>query len=531
MKNLKMFAIGLAAFAAMTMGVHAMTYKGDNALDFASCLNASTDSVCTLTKSGAIAGATVHKNVTLNLEEGVVLTLNGFAISVQDGASLTVNGGEIKRTDTTDANILVVKEGGSLTTKAVKLTSTAVAPSHDDQSVIAVDGGSNTSKVTKVSIGKDTTVSGYAGLIVYPTTRNVDGKAENVTVDLNGTWNTVGYTIQTQGRIKTTTNVPVINVNGGSYTSTKNVALYAAGQGKWTIAKGVKVTGDEAIYVKSGEVTVDGGEFIATGDCNYGQKHTDSGVTSNAYATGAALSVYNQAGYANGIKVVVNDGTFKSACSVIAADVSGNDTIAIKGGSYESPKNVAPIRGNATAFVQGGTFSSSLTASYIASNLSQVTINGVTYVGAEYKVTTEVTEENGKVDSIMSPATAIAGAKVIIADYVKVTPNEGYVAIYKVVDVDGKEVSVTDGSFVMPESDVTVTVTFVVKTEATEPTVPGDEEQNNNVVVGDEANSQQPAENIQVAKTGDNIVTYMGLGLASLAVVALGSKNLKKQTN
>ncbi|MCM1055952.1 MAG: hypothetical protein NC394_10580 [Bacteroides sp.] len=83
-----------------------------------------------------------------------------------------------------------------------------------------------------------------------------------------------------------------------------------------------------------------------------------------------------------------------------------------------------------------------------------------------YKVNITV-PENGKVTA--DPVEAKAGDTVTLT----VEANEGFeLDKLTVTDKDGKEIEVKDGTFVMPASDVTVTVTFKEKAVETDPITP-----------------------------------------------------------
>lgn len=81
-------------------------------------------------------------------------------------------------------------------------------------------------------------------------------------------------------------------------------------------------------------------------------------------------------------------------------------------------------------------------------------------VGDTYKVLKESKVTLGKVTAgkvEVDKTTALEGEKVTLT----LTPNNGYkLSSIKVVDTYNKEVSVTGGTFVMPNSDVTITVVF-----------------------------------------------------------------------
>lgn len=106
-----------------------------------------------------------------------------------------------------------------------------------------------------------------------------------------------------------------------------------------------------------------------------------------------------------------------------------------------------------------------------------------------HKIT--VVTEHGKVEM---PTTALMGTEVTL----KVTPDKGY-ALDKIV-VDDENVKVVDNKFVMPDKDITVTVTF-------------------KQVASDTTTDKAPA-------TFDAIVGYIALGFASVAVLGYASKKV-----
>lgn len=124
-------------------------------------------------------------------------------------------------------------------------------------------------------------------------------------------------------------------------------------------------------------------------------------------------------------------------------------------------------------------------------------------IGGKYKITVDA--NNGGTVSV-SPKEAAAGEKIEI----KVTPNSGYrMKTLTVTDAEGKNVAVsTDNngkySFVMPNSNVTVKVTFTAKSTAS-------------------SDSSNP-------KTGDdfNLAAWNTIALTSLLALAVVVLNKKK---
>ncbi len=538
MKNLKRI-LGLMTISGIAFGFAGNVSATTTVVgkDVASCLKSAKDTtaVCTLTESQEIDGdVAVTGNVTLNLKEGVVLTLKEH-ITITGSLKINGNGGTIKDVDEDSVNTLIVKEGGSLTADNVSIISETTSLSKPTQAVIAVYGDNTTTNKTTVSIGSKAKVEGYAGLIVYPEdsdSSSIKGNtANNVTIDLNGTWNTTSYVIQVQGVIKNASRPTVINVNGGSYTSEHNTALYASGLGNWTITD-AKVTGTEALVVKGGTVTIKGGEFTANGD---GQADTglDGSVQSNAGWTGAAVAVVGNASYAGKIKLEIDGGKFTSEkrnALYFDGQNSQYTSVKVNDGTFVSPEDqealfrTSSIVSNLNGIVYGGTFEGKTSAlasgKALAKDLDSITVDGVTYVGKEHTVTLNGVNEdqtilNGKVESLSTPKNVVAGQPISIEDIVKVVANEGYVVKYTILDANNKEVALTDGKFVMPNSDVTITLSIVSATQ--DPSV-GDD---NKPGTGD----NQPSEN---PKTFDAIGSLVTMAISSLGVVGTTIKKVLK---
>ncbi len=500
MKNLKMFAIGLAAFAAMTMGVHAACNttaewtKPDGTVTCEATLtaavtNADAGSVITLLQDTQEGNINVTKDITVNLNEHKVTAANGDIFRVAAGAKLTLNGkGELYNAGSTASQAdVTVAAGGSFETKgAVTLTQESTNATVE---AVRVIGSADASVKTNVTFSDETVVtSKLNGIVIYQDTftgnnSGTAGAALGVTVNMAGTWNVQKYAVKVNGSIAYAADgATVINIEKGTYTGVNN-ALYASGYAIWNI-KGGEFTGAQALQINSGKVTISGGKFVANGPAA-------TGVPANRKNTGSAIVVYNAhediAGYpdAKYIDLTITDGEFISEkANAINIDRARDGKFAINGGSFTSGKD---SEGNC------------LPAIYIF----------------DYAF---VSSHEGMITGGTFACSVVGDTDNSSSSY---QPAENVLAI------------LTKGSNVKTEGGKVVVGDPATSEEPgqTEPTVPGDEEQNGDTNVGDSANNQQPAENVEPAKTGDNIVTFMGLGLASLAVVGLGAKNLKKQTS
>ena len=218
---------------------------------------------------------------------------------------------------------------------------------------------------------------------------------------MGGTWTTDAYVAKVNGFIKNDDNAPVINVNGGTYTSTDSTALYASGYGIWTINGTVK--GAQAIAVRSGKVTVTGGTYIATDDNNEGSHDGDTQYALAILGTENNVDSvnYNDPKY---IDVTVKGGEFTAkedgAYAIYLGDITKDTKLAFTGGKYTSGEGsngkqlpAMKIKNLNEDFLEdhkgiitGGEFASGLIEE-IEIGLEKYTVEDLTkaLTGAEYK--------------------------------------------------------------------------------------------------------------------------------------------------
>lgn len=141
----------------------------------------------------------------------------------------------------------------------------------------------------------------------------------------------------------------VVNVNGGSVTSAYAPAIYHPNDGIININGGT-ITGTTAIYQKSGQLNIKGGELVATGE-----KKDYQYDGSGANATGDTIVIDN-CGYPGGEpKPEITGGEFKSA----NADAVGTYSY---GTDPETQHDREPVDG----FVKGGKYDAPLPEDCIA---------------------------------------------------------------------------------------------------------------------------------------------------------------------
>ena len=401
------------------------------------------------------------------------------ALYITDGSTVTIidssatKTGRIEHTNANGGGALNIQKGKAIIKGGTFTNSDAETNTNGAIQV----GGSNTGSEGQLVIEDGARVEGGG---VYVT--NTNGSI----VMNGGVIETKGFAISGNG---SKTKNSVITITGGTITSKENAAIYHPQTGELNITGGT-ITGAIGIVARQGTINVDGGTINATGtgeDIRVGDAHL-SGQTCTSeneegcvkLPQGVAVVVDNSEGaaYADVANVTIQKGEF---------NVPEGKEAVLDYKNEEPEKNIK---------VSGGTFNVDVEKEYLASNELGQSESGK--VGNLYKI--EIKSENGKVEAYKN---AVEGEDVVV----KITADKGYeINLITILDKDGKEVKFVsaDGGikFTMPASDVTISVTFKKVAAAVE---------------------ENP-------KTGDNILMYLGLGLASVAVATLSVKKLRKSS-
>ena len=109
-----------------------------------------------------------------------------------------------------------------------------------------------------------------------------------------------------------------ITINGGQISSANGAGIYKPDAGTLTISGG-EISGQTAVYVKSGSTTITGGTFSGTGaQAEYSYNGNGCNLTGDAF-------VVDNCGYPGGVPVVsVTGGTFNSTNAAAIASYAGN---------------------------------------------------------------------------------------------------------------------------------------------------------------------------------------------------------------
>jgi len=444
-----------------------------------SATNVSTD--VALQKSVAQVGDTKYSTIekaldaAMGTEEKVVLlsnaTLEG-TYQVTDNLTIDLAGFNISAT-----NKLFEVKGAEFTVEGKGM----LEETTPDYAPIYVFGSDNVNDTnyTVINVGKDVTLKGWAGIMVKNSAKN---HAYGVVVNASGTMigekdsgEGTGSAIYVNGSIKDIENCPVINLNSAILTNATGTGVYGAGFAKWNI-KDTKITAYEmGVGIKSGIFTLDNVDITVNGPYAF-----PTGNGNGINATGAAIQIEEYKSYVGKIDLTINSGNFtsenNSALLEYTTSVDGVtfiENIAINGGTFNSAeeKDVITLSDSfkttiTDGFITGGTFSSDVSSyipAYYVCNQS-----GSNYVVQKlHDIKVNYTEGGTASSDVIR---AYEGRKIGL----EIAPDKDYeVKEIKITDASGKATVITDHFFAMPNSAVTVDVTFgkIVKQEVTVPDV------------------------------------------------------------
>lgn len=224
-------------------------------------------------------------------------------------------------------------------------------------------------KYSSVYVGKDVTLEGWSGIFIS----HESNKSYGVNVYLEGTINAVndinggtGIGVYVNGNIKDTTNHPVVNIMDGAVINSTGDGLYIGGYATFNIGKS-SISGVEAgIGIKSGILNIDGASISGTGPDYTPTEGYNNGIN----ASGTAIQIESNTGYAGNMEIYIKNGDFLSKNSYVIYEYIGKGTntqvnkIDINSGKFISDANKEALAFSNkfssihTNFVMGGTYSS-----------------------------------------------------------------------------------------------------------------------------------------------------------------------------
>lgn len=236
---------------------------------------------------------------------------------------------------------------------------------------IAVIGSTNSSdnNYSMVNVGKDVKLEGWSGIFIthdnfksYGVVVNLDGDINAINDVSGGT----GIGVYVNGNIKHIDNCPVVNIGDESDITSTGNGLYIAGYTTVNIGK-ANISGDESgIGIKAGKLNIKGATITSDGI----DKTPTGGYNNGIKASGTAIQIESNSGYAGNMKIDIDSGTFKSKNSYTIYEYIGKGTstqvnsMDISGGTFigSSEKGVFGLSdsfvNNNGKFISGGKYSS-----------------------------------------------------------------------------------------------------------------------------------------------------------------------------
>ena len=238
----------------------------------------------------------------------------------------------------------------------------------------------NDTNYSVVNVGEDVTLEGWSGIFIKPK----DSSSYGVTVNIDGTINAIkdtsggnGVGVYVNGNIKHQENIPIVNIGDNAKITSDGNGLYIAGNAIFNIKKAY-ISGMEAgIGIKSGTLNINGATVESLGEDYTPTEGYNNGIK----ASGTALQIESNNGYAGNMKIKITDGNFKSKNSNVIYEYIGKGTttqvnsLDISGGTFKSDaaKDVFllsnSLKEKHPSFITGGKYSSNPNA-YLESGYS-----------------------------------------------------------------------------------------------------------------------------------------------------------------
>ena len=239
----------------------------------------------------------------------------------------------------------------------------------------------NASGYTTVTVGKDVTLEGWAGLFIDKLNANNGGtNAFGIEATVYGTLHSVkdtagagGHALYVQGTITATEgNVPRIVLDGATLKTELGNGMYLAGYAETTITDSVidsSSEGSTGIELRAGKLTINGDTQVKGGTGGFTVDPNGNGST-----TGNVAMAVVQHTTKLPTSVTINGGTFTGGAALFEQNAQKNEeeavakiSVAVYGGTFQG----TVYSQNKTDFIAGGTFSGDVSDQYIVPGMVQ----------------------------------------------------------------------------------------------------------------------------------------------------------------
>lgn len=236
----------------------------------------------------------VKLNGTLDINKTVNINLNGKNITGPEMV-FKVNGG-----------VLNVSGNG------------IIRETKPNYGAIAVIGSTNSAdnNYSVVNVGENVKLEGWSGIFITHDSSKSYGVVVNLDGDINAVNDMSGETgigVYVNGNIKHQNGAPVVNIGDDAEITSTGNGLYIAGYSTFNIGKAY-IEGDESgIGIKAGRLNIDGATVLSEGKDNTPTEGYNNGIK----ASGTAIQIESNSGYAGNIGIDIDSGTFRSKDSYV----------------------------------------------------------------------------------------------------------------------------------------------------------------------------------------------------------------------
>lgn len=220
-----------------------------------------------------------------------------------------------------------------------------------------------------ISVGSGILLEGWSGIFI----NHYNKAGYGILVNMNGSINAIddingnnGAGIYVNGNIKNQNNSPIINLSSTTKISSSGNGIYASGYATYNI-NGAYISGHDAgLGIKSGVFNILNGTIIGSGE----DKTPTSGNNNGINASGVAIQIESNPGYAGNIEISIENGLINSKNSNVIYEYTVNNSstmvkkIDISGGTFisDAKKEVFELSQSFMSkhqgFISGGIYSS-----------------------------------------------------------------------------------------------------------------------------------------------------------------------------
>lgn len=357
-------------------------------------------------------GQVIYNTKNLIIKSGTVYSSNGHAVQVYKNSTFTMDGGLLKSDATNDQTLNLWGDCSA-----------------------TINGG------TIEGLQEET-----AGIAMFGNT--------NLTIN-GGT--IIGHSMAVAGNGNAKSSNANITINGGDLISLHGVGIYYPQRDSVAIINGGTISGPTGIEVRSSQLIVNDGTIIATSD-TYSVNPETNGTTSKGIAIAVSQHTTQMP-----IDVTINGGTLKGIVPLVEANPLNNPEEAINKIKITVNKGNFVSTGDRVMDIQDEIpISLSVTGGFYTTDPSQYVSEGYGVVKHSknlYEVTKvhNIVIEQGDTNIISVNSTKYPYKETVLLN---IKDGNKYSVTVTVKDANGNTIKLNNNSFIMPDSDVTISVEY-----------------------------------------------------------------------